>query len=101
MIGPFIVRLKANHEFVGIFWAENEKQLFWLIDECTDPSACEYAELDIAGGLYSPKSGAGNTPPDDDSPINWFNNREPAYTEGLFSAITKTAYGPVKAEEGP
>ena len=47
----YVVRLKENKEFVGIYAGKNEPDLFWLVDQLCDPYACEYARLSF-GGLY-------------------------------------------------
>ncbi|NIJ07612.1 hypothetical protein FHS31_001208 [Sphingomonas vulcanisoli] len=50
----YVVRLKANasnpRDFVGVFYAPDVEALAWLVDECTDVVACEYARLP-AGGI--------------------------------------------------
>lgn len=52
----FIVRIHpdkspAEAQLVGIFWCRSLVGLRDMVDECTDPNACEYAVLP-AGGLY-------------------------------------------------
>lgn len=47
----YFVRLIHNREAVGLFSAEDEEQLADVVDELTDPSDCEYAELDEPGGI--------------------------------------------------
>jgi hypothetical protein len=39
-----------DHDFVGIFSADNIVQLIDIVDECTEPDDCEYASLSVAGG---------------------------------------------------
>ena len=52
-----IVRLQDNKEIVGIFATESRAELFDIVDECTDPSACEFATLP-SGGIMWPRSGS-------------------------------------------
>lgn len=53
-----IVRLKENHELVGIFAVNTIDDLFWLVDECTSPYDCEYTPLSNPGGIIWPTQGA-------------------------------------------
>lgn len=41
----FFVRTIEGHEAVGFFAVEDFDDLLHWIDECTDPSVCEYAEI--------------------------------------------------------
>ena len=41
----YAVRLKSTHEAVGIFYVARIGDLFWAVDECTDPFQCERIEL--------------------------------------------------------
>lgn len=44
MVG-FLVRLIVNKDLVGLFFARTLTELMVLIDECTEPEACEYIVL--------------------------------------------------------
>jgi hypothetical protein len=52
-----LVRLKDNKEIVGFFVYSDLYELFWLIDECTDPYQCEYKKIS-SGGFMWPKPNA-------------------------------------------
>ena len=45
----YVVRLIQNRDIVGFFAAEDVDDLAIVVDECTDPGACEYAELPVGG----------------------------------------------------
>jgi hypothetical protein len=47
----YFVRKAVNCEVVGLFVASSPKLLAALVDECCDPSVCEYAEA-YSGGLF-------------------------------------------------
>lgn len=47
----YLVRLIETHDLVGIYSVETILQLIIIIDECTDPGACEYARLRAPGGV--------------------------------------------------
>lgn len=63
-MSAYIVRLEDGHEAVGIFTADNQRDLFWAVDECTDPYSCEYARLPT-GGVIWPDRGAWIVEPTD------------------------------------
>lgn len=47
----YLVRLMNSRDLVGFFVAEDLNELIDLIDEGTDPGACEYLELP-SGGIF-------------------------------------------------
>jgi len=49
----FLVRLIKNRDLVGFFAADDLIDLMDTVDECTDPGACEYAELPLGGIMWS------------------------------------------------
>lgn len=46
-----LVRLIDTHDLVGIYSVDSILQLIVIIDECTDPGACEYTRLRFPGGI--------------------------------------------------
>lgn len=46
-----LVRLIDTHDLVGISSVDSILQLIVIIDECTDPGACEYTRLRFPGGV--------------------------------------------------
>jgi hypothetical protein len=64
-MSAYIVRIKKNHEFVGFFVVQRVAELFWLIDEATDPHACECRVIG-SGGVYWPRQGEITIPAKDD-----------------------------------
>jgi|TARA_R110000796_G_C14327579_1_gene408705 hypothetical protein len=57
MIEAAIVRIKEDKEPVGIFVYDGKfrDDLYWLVDECTDPGSCEYKKIQ-RGGVYFPSN---------------------------------------------
>ena len=51
----YAVRLAENKEAVGFVCAKNDADLYWLVDECTDPNLCEYKIIKFGGGLFFSK----------------------------------------------
>jgi hypothetical protein len=51
LLKTYLVRKAANCEVVGLFVASSLRFLAALVDECCDPSICEYAEA-YSGGLF-------------------------------------------------
>lgn len=51
----YVVRVKDSKEFVGIYSANDEPELFWLVDQLTDPYICEYAWLTLGGVGFAGK----------------------------------------------
>lgn len=49
----YLVRLIANKDLVGFYYADEIDELCEFVDECIDVSKCEYAELS-AGGIFWP-----------------------------------------------
>lgn len=47
----YLARLIQNKEVVGLFAAENMRDLFWAIDEVTNPYECEWIEAPSGAGV--------------------------------------------------
>ena len=47
-----LVRMKSDKQIVGMFVYKNEKDLFWLVDQATDPYDCEYVDIDHGGLIW-------------------------------------------------
>lgn len=50
-MNAYLVRLIENKELVGIFCCERA-ELDWLVDECTEPDACEFASIGSGGIMW-------------------------------------------------
>lgn len=61
-VANYLVRLIENKEIVGFFNAVNDYELFWLVDECTDPWACERKKLVGGWGIMWPAPKAFKVP---------------------------------------
>lgn len=44
------VRYKESKELLGLFWGPNMEELWWSVDEYTDPFECEYSKTNRRGG---------------------------------------------------
>ncbi len=44
------VRYKESNELLGLFWAASMEELWWSVDEYTDPFGCEYSKTNKRGG---------------------------------------------------
>jgi hypothetical protein len=49
----YLVRTIEEHDIVGFFAADEMEDLLIAVDECTDPSDCEYMELPVGGIMWS------------------------------------------------
>jgi hypothetical protein len=49
----YLVRLIQNRDIVGFFSADEFDDFVITVDECTDVSACEYAELPPGGIMWT------------------------------------------------
>lgn len=84
-MATYLVRLKDTAETVGLFSAEDEDELSILIDELTDPSDCEYAEMP-SGGITWPRHGV----PFPIAGMNWEEEgRDPLSVIGTFSVTER------------
>lgn len=52
----FLVRLRENHEAVGFFAVEDLEELAFWVDEVSDPSVCEYAEIGSGSVIWEGKA---------------------------------------------
>lgn len=68
----FLVRVIENQEAVGFFAVEDLDELAILVDEVTDPSICEYAEIGSGSVIWE---GAARKVPDPDH--DWDNESRP------------------------
>lgn len=64
----YLARISGTKEFVGVFSAPTVGRLFWLVDECTDPFACEVLPVSGAGGIYALGIAGVLDPSDDEAP---------------------------------
>lgn len=64
----YFARIHGSKEFVGIFSAPSIPRLFWLVDECTDPFACEVLSVPADGGVYALGEAGILDPSDDEAP---------------------------------
>jgi len=62
----FAVRVITSREFVGFYFASDSDDVAWLVDELCDPGACEFAYVDVAGGVYWHDAPEMPAPPDID-----------------------------------
>lgn len=87
----YLVRLIETHDFVGIYSVDTILQLIVIVDECTDPGACEYTRLRAPGGVMweapaisvpveRPEDADGSEP----DPVPW---GEASVTERWFNVI--------------
>jgi hypothetical protein len=51
-MGTALVRMKSDKQIVGMFVYKNYKDLFWLVDQATDPYDCEYVDIDHGGIIW-------------------------------------------------
>lgn len=72
MSATYVVRLAKEPgepaELVGLFVARDSNELYWLIDEVTDPSDCEYARAPNGFGITWADKGSGREVADLDLP---------------------------------
>ena len=57
----YLVRDMSDKQFYGIFCAPSRADLFWLIDEFTDPGSMEFITL-LSGGIYNTNRHSGTVP---------------------------------------
>jgi hypothetical protein len=83
-MSAYIVRLIDTDELVGLLITDTVKDLFWAVDEVTDPNSCEFKRIKFGGILWH--VGTGQVYEEDDS-------EEPAPLDGAsFSEYTMAAY---------
>jgi hypothetical protein len=96
----YVVRVEESKEFVGIYAASNEPELFWLVDQLTDPYICEYARLNFGGICFAGAcSRFVSLDEMTEKEIEWGHElNEPRFTEemiefkGRWKPITKDCY---------
>lgn len=64
----YFVRKATDHEVVGLFVAPSVALLATVVDECCDPTSCEYAPATMGGVMVSSVT-ASRWPLSDDSPV--------------------------------
>lgn len=69
----YFVRKSADREVVGLFVAPSLILLAALVDECCDPSVCDYAAAPM-GGILVPDSTQTQWPLNEDDSENGFEN---------------------------
>ena len=69
----YFVRKSADREVVGLFVAPSLILLAALVDECCDPSVCDYAAAPM-GGILVPGSTQTQWPLNEDDSENGFEN---------------------------
>jgi hypothetical protein len=52
----YLVRLIDNHDLVGVFVANDLEQLALIVDECTDPGACEFQRMKPGGLMWTSRA---------------------------------------------
>lgn len=87
----YLVRIIDTHDLVGIYYVETILQLIVIIDECTDPGACEYTRLTFPGGIMwespavsVPVERPGGTDGSEPDPVPW---EAASVTERWFNVI--------------
>jgi hypothetical protein len=60
-VKTYFVRMAADGEVVGLFVAPSLATLAGVVDECCDPTLCEYAPASM-GGLMAPEATATKWP---------------------------------------
>jgi hypothetical protein len=86
----YLVRIIASRDLVGVFSADSIIQLIDIIDECTEPDACEYARLPPGGIMWTspatpiPIDVLGDADLGDPDPIPW---SDASFTELWWSYV--------------
>src|SRR5689334_21767505 len=76
-MGTYLVRLAFNKELVGLFVSPSAEHLGEFVDECCDPSLCEFVKLP-PGGVFRSEAGAPRVPTRERYPVedhqipDWF-----------------------------
>lgn len=72
----YLVRIIKTRDLVGIFVADDEDDLAFVMDECTDAPGCEYVELPAGGIMWEspakPVPLDAGDPEDEESPVEEF-----------------------------
>jgi hypothetical protein len=55
-VPAYLVRNIKSRDLVGIFVADDEDDLEFVMDECTDAPGCEYVELPAGGIMWESKA---------------------------------------------
>jgi hypothetical protein len=71
-VPAYLVRIVESRDY-GIFVADDEDDLAFVMDECTDAPGCEYVELPNGGIMWEapakPMPLDAGDPDDDESPV--------------------------------
>jgi hypothetical protein len=92
----YFVRTIRDCDLVGVFFARDTDELMMLVDECTDPGACEYQRMKTGGIMWtSPAIPVPIETPEDadgteDDPIPW---NGASLTESWFDSFYGYAKG--------
>jgi hypothetical protein len=83
-MSAYLVRLEANKELVGLFVIPATGDLWWAVDECCDPYACEFIAVKYGGIIWDSQG----TPiyDDDDESVNLDGSQ---FTESLAMLISE------------
>jgi hypothetical protein len=96
----YLARLIDNKEIVALVVAEDTYDLFWKLDECTDPYSCEVTELG-SGSIFWEESGAQTLPLRDwdfDEDENEIEGETLDYTKSTISDYWRDAFYSDSAE---
>lgn len=103
-MAAYLVRLKNNAELVGLFVSPTVDLLWEFVDECCDPSECEFVTLP-SGGIYLDQAGAPTVPtkieyPFEDQDIpDWFTGAtlSELWLDVFYSKSRGPSWQPVKS----
>ena len=60
-MSAYIVREISTDQVVGFVEADSIHELFWLVDEATDPYGCDYKRITNGGVLWQESCGVYST----------------------------------------
>jgi hypothetical protein len=89
----YLVRIIDTRDLVGFFYAEDEDELEFVADECTETADCEYVELPVGGIMWEspaidvPIEKSADSPEDDENDIPELPWSGAALTDSWFSVI--------------
>jgi hypothetical protein len=89
----YLVRIIDTRDLVGFFYAEDEDELEFVADECTETADCEYVELPVGGIMWEspaidvPIEKSADSPTDDEDDVPDLPWSGAALTDSWFSVI--------------